>query len=177
MDKPDLSTIARTPVGVDERFDQSGRQEVVEQNGNDGAHYGHEGRARIAELDDLVLSLQCKVIERDAELAALKAQEPVGWWLKSSKDGAHDLSGIGDPENVYVGVYDTKLPLYAAPVVSAEQQGMALSREACVIALRLIHRELETLANGSAIERFKAAKDEFSAMLAAPAPSTAEDKS
>lgn len=39
MNKPDLSTIARTPVGVDERFDQSGRQEIVEQNGNDGAIY------------------------------------------------------------------------------------------------------------------------------------------
>lgn len=27
------------PAGVDTRFDQSGRQEVVEQNGNTGEHY------------------------------------------------------------------------------------------------------------------------------------------
>lgn len=33
------SRMNRTPVGVDVRFDQSGRQEVVEQNGNDAAHY------------------------------------------------------------------------------------------------------------------------------------------
>lgn len=45
-----------------------------------------------------------------------------------------------------------------------------ISREACVIALRLIHRELETLANGSAIERFKTAKEEFAALLQSPTP-------
>lgn len=34
------------PAGVDTRFDQSGRQEVVEQNGNDGAVYDHAPLAK-----------------------------------------------------------------------------------------------------------------------------------
>lgn len=43
-----------------------------------------------------------------------------------------------------------------------------VSRETAVIALRLITRELETLANGSAIQRHKAALSEIRALLDAP---------
>ncbi len=41
---PDLGTMgAREPIGADLRFDQTGRQDAVEQNGNTGEHYLPEG--------------------------------------------------------------------------------------------------------------------------------------
>jgi len=41
---PDLGAMgAREPIGADLRFDQSGRQDAIEQNGNTGEHYLPEG--------------------------------------------------------------------------------------------------------------------------------------
>lgn len=41
---PDLGTMgAREPIGADLRFDQTGRQDAIEQNGNTGEHYLPEG--------------------------------------------------------------------------------------------------------------------------------------
>ena len=78
-------------------------------------------RARVAELDDLVLSLQCKVIERDAELAAIKAQEPVAYIPVDRETGEewHPVLKKGSGN-----ICDYK-PLYAAPVSEAKAQGDA----------------------------------------------------
>lgn len=73
--------------------------------------------SNIAKLDDLVLSLQCKVIERDAELAAIKAQDPVAW-VGTIEDGVPLL--VVEPQNWKA------TPLYAAPVSEAKEQGMVM---------------------------------------------------
>ena len=72
----------------------------------------------ISRLDDLVLSLQCKVIERDAELAAIKAQEPVAE-IALSDDG-YKIGLLGALRNHRLPI-GTKL--YAAPVSEAKAQG------------------------------------------------------
>ena len=84
-------------------------------------------RALITEIEDLVLSLQCKAIESDdlrAELSALKAQEPVG---------SIEIQGTGFlcapfPAPAWAGgrqpAVGTKL--YAAPVSEAKAQGVVM---------------------------------------------------
>lgn len=80
-------------------------------------------RARIAELEDLVISLQCKAIESDdlrAELSAIKAQEPVAW-----------AGVIEDCASLFVTEPRLwkAIPLYAAPVSEAKAQGVVLTDE------------------------------------------------
>ena len=41
--------------------------------------------------------------------------EPVGVWLKSSNPEYKDMAVIGNPADIYAGVYDTKIPLYLHP--------------------------------------------------------------
>lgn len=63
----------------------------------------------------------------------------------------------------------------SAPSHGEQVRDGSLSRESLTLAYRLITKELETLANGSAIDRFKSAQDEFrSAIAAAPSPASQE---
>ena len=58
---------------------------------------------------------------------------------------------------------------------SEQVRECSLSRESLTLAYRLITKDLETLANGSAIDRFKSAQDEFrSAIAAAPSAGSQE---
>ena len=92
-------------------------------------------RARIAELDDLVLSLQCKVIERDAELAAIKAQESVAndesgleaWAAgKFGAGGAFRGELCGNTDWALARLVWSAALAYAAPVSEAKAQGVVM---------------------------------------------------
>lgn len=78
----------------------------------------------ISRLDDLVLSLQCKVIERDAELAAIKAQEPVSFQYQARTGEWDDfVSARHYADTLADGTWPIR-PIYAAPVSEAKAQGV-----------------------------------------------------
>ncbi len=82
--------------------------------------------ARIAELEDLVLSLQCKAIESDdlrAELAAIKAQEPTGWYTEDHLDDKSATTYSWAVAERWVEKGWPVSPLYALPVSEAKAHG------------------------------------------------------
>ena len=110
-------------------------------------------QARIAELEDLVLSLQCKAIESDdlrAELSALKAQEPVArlpacpsraFAVANLRDLAQsvlqhdpDVGMFRDEDQAFLineladlaESFNGDVKLYAAPVSEAKAQGVVM---------------------------------------------------
>jgi len=139
----------------------------------------------IAVEDDLAEARKCAEImqkaafEYQAELAALKAQEPAAWIKKdvlATLTGDECCYAFGKQNPV-----GNLAPLYAAPVVSAEQQGIAVSTNW----LKRIHRDLDACqkliwanlrgCDPSYYEDAQERLREIDAMLAAaPAPSTTE---
>ncbi len=94
----------------------------------------------ISRLDDLVLSLQCKVIERDAELAAIKAQEPVTndeSGLEAWAAGKFGVGGAlrgelrGNTDWALARLVWSAALAYAAPVSEAKAQEPDCDRSAC----------------------------------------------
>lgn len=79
-------------------------------------------QARIAELEGALLAEQMQAEDLSHELAALKAQEPVAEVSSVSFSG----QPITDSDIITVSL-PVGTPLYAAPVVSAEQQWVPVS--------------------------------------------------
>lgn len=80
----------------------------------------------------------------------------------------HFIGYVNDKANHRWTAWQARAAL-SAPSQGEQVREGSLSRESLTLAYRLITKELETLANGSAIDRFKSAQGEFrSAIAAAP---------
>ena len=76
-----------------------------------------------------MLSLQDQWRKLDAELAALKAQEPVGWYTEDHLDDKSATTYSKELADRWVAKGWPVFPLYAAPVSEAKAQGVVMPEQ------------------------------------------------